>query len=152
MSFILLFLSLGLGAQTAMIHESEYAETIRVACIGNSVTFGYGLQDRERNSYPARLQEILGVKYEVRNFGFNGATLLQKGHKPYREKPPFAEALDFKPHIVVIHLGLNDTDPRNWAHFKEEFIPDYRDMINVFKNIDTEPAPRIWICRMTPIF
>ena len=80
-SFLLLLLSLGLGAQTAIIHESEYADTIRVACIGNSVTFGYGIQERERNSYPARLQEILGEKYEVRNFGFNGATLLQKGHK-----------------------------------------------------------------------
>jgi sialate O-acetylesterase len=151
-SLILVFLSHGLRAQTAIIHESEYPDTIRVACIGNSVTYGYGITDREKDSYPARLQEILGEKYEVINFGFSGATMLQKGHKPYSEKPPFAEALDFKPHIVVIHLGLNDTDPRNWAHYKDEFIPDYQEMINLFENIETEPAPRVWICRMTPIF
>ena len=151
-SIILLFLSQGLRAQTAIIHESEYPDTIRVACIGNSVTYGYGITDREKDSYPARLQEILGEKYKVRNFGFNGATLLLKGHKPYREKPPFAEAIDFKPHIVVIHLGLNDTDPRNWAHNKDDFISDYQEMIHVFENIETEPAPRVWICRMTPIF
>ncbi len=43
LSLILLLLSLGLRAQTAIIHESEYPDTIRVACIGNSVTFGYGI-------------------------------------------------------------------------------------------------------------
>ena len=130
-SFVLLFVSFGLGAQTSVINESEYPDKIRVACIGNSVTYGYGLGERERHSYPAGLQEMLGEKYEVRNFGFSGATMLIKGHKPYWEKPSYAEALDFKPHIVIIHLGLNDTDPRNWANYKEEFMTDYMEMINV---------------------
>jgi len=149
---LLLSFFLRLGGQTAIIKESDYQDKIRVACIGNSVTYGYGIEDRESSSYPARLQAMLGEKFEVRNFGFSGATMLKKGHKPYREKPPFAEALEFKPHIVVIHLGLNDTDPRNWAEYKNEFIPDYLEMINVFENLDTDPAPRVWICRMTPIF
>ena len=151
-SLVLLFLLHGLRAQTTIINELEYPDKIRVACIGNSVTYGYGITIRERDSYPARLQAILGGKYEVRNFGFSGATMLKKGHKPYWEKPPFAEALDFEPHIVVIHLGLNDTDPRNWTHYQQELTPDYREMIRIFENINTDPEPRVWICRMTPIF
>ena len=28
---------------------------IKVACVGNSVTYGFGIEDREVNSYPAQL-------------------------------------------------------------------------------------------------
>ena len=143
---------INLAAQTPLIDESKYSEKIRVACIGNSVTFGQGLDDREITSFPSQLQSMLDEKYDVRNFGFNGATMLKNGHKPYWEKPPFKEALAFRPHIVIIHLGLNDTDPRNWANFKQDFISDYQEMIDVFRSVDTDPGPRIWICKMTPIF
>ena len=57
--------------------------TIRVACVGNSVTYGYALPDREQNAYPAQLQRLLGERYEVRNFGHSGSTLLHHGHRPY---------------------------------------------------------------------
>jgi len=139
-------------SQTLPINESEYKEKIRVACVGNSVTYGYGIENRENNSYPAQLQELLGDKYEVRNFGFSGATMLKKGHKPYWETQLFHEAVNFAPHVVIIHLGLNDTDPRNWPNYKDEFIPDYEAMIDLFSNLNAQPKPKIWICRMSPIF
>ena len=31
------------------------AEKTKVACIGDSITFGYGLQNRNEDSYPAQL-------------------------------------------------------------------------------------------------
>ena len=124
--------------------------SVRIACVGNSVTYGYGLQDRERTCYPVRLQEMLGGGYEVGNFGHSGATLLYKGHRPYITLPEFHQALDFKPDWVVIHLGLNDTDPRNWPDWKEEFIPNYRALIDSFRVVN--PEARILVCRMTPIF
>ena len=119
--------------QTTPIYETEYNSRIRVACIGNSVTYGYGFKNRENDSYPARLQQILGEKYDVRNFGYSGATLLRKGHKPFWLQSQYTEALAFKPHIVVIHLGLNDTDPRNWPVYSDEFIPDYEELIKIFQ-------------------
>ncbi len=33
---------------------------IKVACVGNSITYGYTLPDRETNAYPAKLQKMLG--------------------------------------------------------------------------------------------
>jgi len=123
---------------------------VKVACVGNSVTYGYGLQDREHDSYPVRLQQMLGEGYEVQNFGHSGATLLYKGHRPYIGLPEFHQALDFKPDWVVIHLGLNDTDPRNWPDWKEEFIPNYRALIDSFRLVN--PEARILVCKMTPIF
>ena len=44
-------------------------DKIKVACVGNSVTFGYNLPDRATQAYPVRLQQMLGERYEVKNFG-----------------------------------------------------------------------------------
>lgn len=124
-------------------------QKIRVACVGNSVTYGYGLADRARSAYPVQLQALLGDGYDVRNFGHSGATLLYRGHNPYVRLPEFQEALAFKADMVVIHLGLNDTDPRNWPDYGDEFIGNYRALIDSFRVAN--PKARIWICKMTPI-
>lgn len=137
---ILCFFALATGA----------SKPIKVACVGNSVTYGYGIANRETDSYPAQLQRMLGEGYEVGNFGHSGATLLYKGHRPYINLPEFHQALDFKPDWVIIHLGLNDTDPRNWPDWKEEFIPNYRALIDSFRVVN--PEARILVCKMTPIF
>ena len=54
-------------------HSSDAA---KVACIGDSITYGYGLADRANESYPSQLQKLLDTKepgkYEVRNFGNSG--------------------------------------------------------------------------------
>lgn len=121
----------------------------RVACVGNSVTFGHGIENRDANSYPAQLQRMLGDGYEVMNFGKSGATLLNKGHRPYCEQQEYKAALDFAGDRVVIHLGLNDTDPRNWPNHRDSFVKDYLDLIGSFRKAN--PDCRIWICRMTPI-
>lgn len=126
-------------------------QKIRVACVGNSVTFGYGLNDRQTESYPAQLQQLLGSTYEVGNFGLSGATLLSKGHRPYVLTDEYQRALAFKPDLVIIHLGLNDTDPRNWPNFRDEFISDYLKIIHSFQNSGSQSA-KVFICRMTPIF
>ena len=124
-------------------------DKIKVACVGDSVTYGYGIPDREKDSYPSQLQALLGADYDVRNFGHNGATLLNHGHRPYTTLPEYGESLDFKADMVVIHLGLNDTDPRNWPNYSEEFIPDYKALIEDYRKAN--PSARIWICLMTPI-
>ena len=94
---------------------------VKVACIGDSVTAGYLLVNPTTESYPSQLQMLMGEKYEVKNFGHSGATLLKKGHNPYYKTKEWTDALAFSPDIAIIHLGLNDTDPRNWPNFKEEF-------------------------------
>ena len=50
-------------------------QRIKVACVGNSITYGTGLADRATQSYPVQLQKLLGEHYEVENFGKPGATL-----------------------------------------------------------------------------
>ena len=125
-------------------------EKIKVACIGNSVTYGYGHKEPAKTSYPSQLQQMLGDKYEVRNFGHSGATLLSKGHRPYINLPEYKAALEFAPDIAVIHLGLNDTDPRNWPNYRDEFYGDYINIIDALR--EANPDVEIKVCQMTPIF
>ena len=123
---------------------------IKVACIGNSVTYGYGLKYPSTQSYPVQLQKMLGEKYQVKNFGHSGATLLRKGHNPYYKTKEFAEALKLVPDITIIHLGLNDTDPRDWNNYSNDFRGDYSWLIDTFRKAN--PQVKVYICLMTPIF
>ncbi len=129
-----------------------FAQTpkIKIACIGNSITAGHLLNDASHESYPAQLQKLCGDRYEVKNFGYSGATLLKKGHKPYYKTAEFAAALYFKPDIAIIHLGLNDTDPRNWPNYKDEFAANYSWLIDTLRQAN--PSVKIFICRLSPIF
>ena len=137
--FISLFFCVALFAQ----------KKIKVACVGNSITYGYTLPDRETNAYPAKLQKMLGGDYMVGNFGKSGATLLNKGHRPYMQQEEYRKAIDFAGDIVVIHLGINDTDPRDWPNYRDFFINDYRALIDSFRVAN--PKCRILIARLTPI-
>jgi sialate O-acetylesterase len=82
------------------------AESIRVACLGDSITAGARVEAKTE-AYPARLQELLGDDYEVRNFGIGGATLIKTGRPNIWRG--LDEAQEFQPHIAVISLG----SPRN---------------------------------------
>ena len=128
----------------------NYAQQkIKVACVGNSITYGTGVADREVNAYPVKLQGMLGDKYEVGNFGKPGATLLNKGHRPYIQQQEYKDALAFAGDIVIIHLGINDTDPRNWPNYQDEFIGDYRSLMQSFREVN--PKVRFLLARMTPL-
>ncbi|WP_294629792.1 cyclically-permuted mutarotase family protein [uncultured Bacteroides sp.] len=142
----ILILSLCLFACWAL---SAQQKRTKVACVGNSITYGTGLSDRATQSYPVQLQKLLGDRYEVGNFGKPGATLLNQGHRPYTQQEEYRKALDFAGDIVVIHLGINDTDPRNWPNYRDFFVKDYLNLIDTFRQVN--PDARIIVARMTPI-
>ena len=103
-------------------------EAIRVACIGNSITDGHGIELAPVNGYPAILQQMLGKDYWVKNFGLSGRTLLNNGDMPYMKETAWRDALAFNPDIVVIKLGTNDSKPQNWQ-YGDTFKQDLQEMI-----------------------
>jgi lysophospholipase L1-like esterase len=128
-SFLLLFLlSLQASAQ----------KKIKIACIGNSITYGYSIPEREKNSYPAQLQALLGSGYEVTNYGLNGTTLLSKGNNPYRNNKEYKEVLDSKPDVIFIKLGTNDSKVGNRIYLNE-LEKDYQDFLKPFLHLSSHP-------------
>lgn len=127
----------------------QAAEPVRIACVGDSITYGSRIENRLNNAYPFQLEKMLGPGYEVRNFGVSGATLLRNGNKPFAGLPEFREALDFKPSIVIIKLGTNDSKRIN-RQFFGEFKSDYHQLIRSFR--DLNPEVRIIILLPVPAF
>jgi lysophospholipase L1-like esterase len=127
---------------------SSYTQ-IKVACVGNSITYGATIKDRQHYSYPAQLDSLLGEGWDVQNFGVSGSTLLKNGDRPYWKQKAFTDAKDFNPDVVIIKLGTNDTKPYNWTH-KDEFIGDYTAMINEFKALPSKPY--IFVCLPVPAY
>lgn len=134
----------------AFVAFSYAQEEIRIACIGNSITayFG-GYPSLDLDSYPAQLRILMGPGYNIQNYGVSGRTLLKHGDFPIWNEAAFAAALAFKPHIVTIMLGTNDSKPQNWV-YKNEFISDYIAMIDTFRALETHPE--IYVCIPPPAF
>ena len=134
LSLLALFLLIATGPALA----EDKTEPIKVACVGDSITFGAAIKDRKTNCYPAQLGRMLGEGYRVANFGVNAATMLKKGNKPYWKLKQFQAAQDTQPDIVIIKLGTNDTKPHNWKH-KDAYAANYTEMVKRFQGLDSKP-------------
>ena len=55
-----------------------------IACIGDSITYGYGVSNPAEEAWPALLGDKLGDGWNVVNLGVSGTTLLDEGAFPYR--------------------------------------------------------------------
>ena len=158
--------------------QAPKTNATRVACIGNSITDGYGIDMASAYGYPAQLQKKLGADYWVRNFGVSSRTMLNRGDYPYMNEPAWRDAIDFKPDVVIIKLGTNDSKPENWQYgseFKqdlEQMIFTLRPDLKQYADIPAQKAqkamakalakaaksgivpakPQIWLCTPIPAF
>ena len=135
------FAATTLGAQT------------RIACLGDSITYGARIADREHSSYPGWLNDFLGQPCEVRNFGVGGATLLSAADRPYTETKAFREALAWQPEIAFVILGTNDTCENerrhNWRH-ADNLAADAAKLVKQLQAARKDM--RIVLCSPTPMF
>ena len=122
---------------------------IKVACVGDSITYGHGISDWKKNCYPAVLQELLGENYHVTNFGSSGACVNPDGDQPYVGRNVYQEALDYDADIIVFMMGTNDAKPENWVD-AEHFMEDYMALATSF--MDGENAPKIYFALCTEAY
>lgn len=129
-AFCVLF-SMGLSGQH--VYSTAEEGDVRIACIGDSITYGHGVKNWYKNNYPAQLDRLLGDGYCVNNYGHSGATLQPDGDQPYVIYSESPKSLEFDPDIVILMIGSNDSKPENWkseAAFKEAYI----DFLNKYMN------------------
>ena len=125
--------------------QAPKPDAIRVACIGNSITDGHGIEMASQYGYPALLQKALGDGYWVKNFGVSGRTMLNKGDVAYMNEQAWRDAQAFQPDIAIIKLGTNDTKPQNWK-YSSEFKQDLEQMIKALGKA------KIILCTPIPAF
>lgn len=146
---LLCFFVSGLRAATSLVNSAECADVIRVACVGDSITYGSKIDDREANCYPAQLGKLLGSKFEVINFGHGGARVSTIAPKCYMNFPEYRESLKFNPDVVIIALGINDCSVKEWENNKKVFTESYEKLISSYQNLDSKP--KIWLTTLMPV-
>lgn len=127
-------------------------EPIRIACVGASVTFGRGLENRREECYPAVLQRMLdqhtgALPCQVRNFGYSGATASRGSNEPYWDTPSFTSATRYEPQLAVMMLGTNDAQFAN-AEARQSLARDYADLVEHFRTLGAE----VFASNMPPAF
>jgi alpha-L-fucosidase 2 len=120
----------------------------KIACVGDSITEGYGLACQSKTSYPVVLDSLLGPGYSVLNLGRSATTLRKKGDFPYWTCKEFYDVFAYQPDIIIVQLGTNDTKTQNWD--STSFANDYQALIDTFKTIPTNP--KIYVCLPVPVF
>jgi len=122
---------------------------IKIACVGDSLTYGHLVEDREVNCYPAVLNDLLGDDYVVGNFGVNGHTMLKTGDQPYWDHENFKLSSMLEPDIVIIMLGSNDSKPHNFTS-THDYISTYEEMIAHYRGLASKP--RVYIATPPTVF
>jgi lysophospholipase L1-like esterase/pimeloyl-ACP methyl ester carboxylesterase len=129
------------------------AAPLKVAVIGDSITFGAGAEPRETHRYSTRLGHLLGKDYDVQTFAAGGLCILRKADRPFVKTPHFKKALAFKPDLAVITLGTNDTcqnaKRKNWQNH-----PDLQaDALFIVSELrKANPQVIVHLCTPPPIF
>ncbi|MFN8393532.1 MAG: SGNH/GDSL hydrolase family protein [Bacteroidia bacterium] len=122
----------------------------RMACVGNSITFGYGLANPAAESYPSQLQTAVGPGWLVENFGASGTAVIRTAGNPYVRSDPFLHLMRYMPEEVVLMLGINDSKSAIWGPYSGRFYSDYD---SLWMAMDTlASAPHIWIGLPTTAF
>ena len=112
----------------------------KVACIGDSLTRGYLLEDAQ-SSYPAQLQQLLGSQYEVRNFGHTSSYVIDDGPVEYRNTEDYTAAIQYDADILIFMFGANDVGAYNFTPLY--FQNQYRELIDSFRQ--TKKHPKIYL-------
>lgn len=130
---------------TEILKNEPYTEgQIKVACVGDSVTYGHGISGHSENNYPRLLGGLLGEEYHVCNFGISGSTVQPDGDQPYSITEAYRESIEYEADILVFMLGSNDSKPENWQD-EEKFRKDYEALLDTYLKSDKKPAVFIGI-------
>lgn len=111
--------------------------SIKVATVGDSLTYGYGLENRMRDAYPSILAEKLGSHYQVSNFGLSGRSLQSTADYPYFKEQNAQLSLESEADIVIIMIGSNDSRRFYWN--RDRFELEYRQMVETYLSLSSQP-------------
>lgn len=139
---------------TATVVATSVFAAGKVACVGNSITYGYGIESwPDQTSYPHHLQGMLrenAPSDTVENFGVSGLTVRKDDQASYWNGYRFAPAIEFAADTVIIELGTNDSKsyttwntPAQDAAVDSAITADFEALIDTFQ---VKSKPHVFIC------
>ncbi len=102
-------------ARISRLTEPEPGQ-IKVACVGDSITYGSGTTNWPKNAYPTVPQELLGQDYHVNNYAIGGRAVQADSDYPYTQLSQYQKSLEYQADILVFMMGTNDAKTVNWKN------------------------------------
>ncbi|RVU97696.1 hypothetical protein EII22_06060 [Coriobacteriales bacterium OH1046] len=99
----------------------------RISCVGDSITFGFGLGNREEECWVSLLPALLADGCETGNYGLSGSCVLSDGSLPWLESPRAREFWAMEEDLVIVMLGTNDVADAAWD--VERFESEYGELV-----------------------
>jgi len=125
------------------IKEKATDGQIKVACVGDSITYGYGLEDWHKTNYPAVLQTLLGDGYNVRNFGDSGKSVQNFLFRDYSKTITYSQSIDYEADILIFMLGTNDSIAGCWEN-EDAFREQYTALLDTY--LRGKNPPQVYLC------
>ncbi len=106
---------------------------IHIACLGDSITFGAGVNGKKEETWEYFLNRSLGEDYQVLNYGISGRTLQRESDYPYTADKFYGISKQNRIETYLILLGTNDAKPYNfdeerYARQLHEFVKEYKEL------------------------
>ncbi len=148
-SFLVLLAASLPGCLTGTVIKSfmwpEVDETgngnIRIACVGDSITYGYGVLGHREDAWPVLLSTLSRGQFTTVNYGLCNRTLLSTGNMPYLKEKNALLFMEEDEDIVLLMLGTNDSKPSNMD--EELFEKEYEELVD---RILAKPChPRLFV-------
>lgn len=144
------FAYLYFNGMTMLIQKSDPEPgQVKVACVGDSITFGHGIKNWPQNNYPKLLSVKLGEEYHVQSFGISGRAVQNDSDQPYTSLKYYGQSLEYGADILVFMMGTNDSKPENW-HGEEAFQEAYLALLDSY--LETENPPEVILCTPAAAF
>lgn len=141
MSFFKAFLctllaALVLFSGTALALQPK-TESLTVACVGDSLTYGTGCRNRLAESWPSVLAQTEGpLDLETLNFGVYGQTVSSNPFRAYTRTLSFRQSMGSDADVYLVMLGSNDMLLPNWR----QTLPDaYRQLLQGYLDLPQKP-------------
>lgn len=140
------FVYLYTNGMSGMSNTTEAMDgQIKVACVGDSITYGHGISGWPENNYPTQLQKLLGEGYHVNNYGVSSFAVQVNADRSYRTLEHYRQSLAYDADFVVFMMGSNDSKPVNWVN-AETFKADLLSLL------DSYGDARILLCTPASAF
>ena len=131
------------GISGIRINPVYHDGQIKVALVGDSVTYGHSIKNWPKNNYPALLSDMLGENYCVKSYGVSGSTVQPDGDQPYNITKAYTWSHDYQADIIVLMLGSNDSKPENWKS-TDKFKTEYLKLIDSY--MSEKNPPELILC------
>lgn len=111
--------------------------TLKVACVGDSLTFGTGTDNPQTESWPSVLAAASGpLELETYNFGVYGRTVTNSPFFGYTNTASYYQSLNADADVYLVMLGSNDLLSFNW---RETLPQQYRELLQTYMSLPQQP-------------